>query len=176
MKSKSINRNFLTMFLICIISFGHAEDGYRLWLRYDPIQDAAKRTEYASVVKYIVIERTSPTLDVVERELKTALVGLLGATVSARQVVHENGALVMGTPSNSPIIASLHLDEKLKGLGDEGFYITSTTVKGKNAWLSRAIRTSEFYMEHFILSSSFKLCSQFKIFRCNWRRKFNTVS
>ena len=110
---------------------GMAEDGYRLWLRYDLMQDATKRKEYTSIIKYIVIEKTSPTLDIAEKELNLAFAGLLGLKTSSSKTVQESGAIVLGTPDNSPLIKSLNLEEKLKTLGDEGFYIASTSIKGK---------------------------------------------
>ena len=111
-----------------------AEDGYRLWLRYDLMQDATKRKEYTSLIKYIVVEKTSPTLDIAEKELNLAFAGLLGSKASSSKAVQESGAIVLGTADNSPLIKSLNLEEKLKTLGDEGFYIVSTIDQRKKMY------------------------------------------
>jgi len=124
-------RSVLLVILLGMGASAIAEDGYRLWLRYDLMQDAAKRKEYSSLIKYFVVEKTSPTLEVAEKELSLALAGLLGLKTSSTKDVQESGAIVLGTSDTSPLIKSLNLQEKLKTLGDEGFYIVSTTIKGK---------------------------------------------
>jgi len=59
-----------------------ADDGYRLWLRYDRIADEPLRAAYASVTQQIVFTTPtgtdSSTLAVAREELTTALRGLLG--------------------------------------------------------------------------------------------------
>src|SRR5688572_1006260 len=124
-------RRFLIVILLGMSTSGIAEDGYRLWLRYDLMQDATTRKAYTSAIKYIVIEKTSPTLEVAEKELTLAFAGLLGLKTSSNKDVQESGAIVLGTVDSSPLIKSLNLEDKLKTLGDEGFYIVSTTIKGK---------------------------------------------
>ena len=131
MTSTPLLRSVLLVILLGISASAIGEDGYRLWLRYDLMQDATKRREYSSLIKYIVVEKTSPTLDVAEKELNLALAGLLGSKASSSKGVQESGAIVLGTGDSSPLIKSLNLEEKLKTLGDEGFYIVSTTIKGK---------------------------------------------
>ena len=131
MTSTPLLHSVLLVILLGTSASAVAEDGYRLWLRYDLMQDATKRKEYSSLIKYIVVEKTSPTLDVAEKELSLALAGLLGSKTSSSKDVQESGAIVLGTGDSSPLIKSLNLQEKLKTLGDEGFYIASTTIKGK---------------------------------------------
>ena len=131
MTSTPLLRSVLLVILLGMGVSAIAEDGYRLWLRYDLMQDATKRKEYSSLIKYIVVEKTSPTLDVAEKELSLALAGLLGLNTASSKDVRESGAIVLGTSDTSPLIKSLNLQEKLKTLGDEGFYIVSTTIKGK---------------------------------------------
>jgi alpha-glucuronidase len=130
MISIAIRSRILVAILMCITTLSSvAEDGYRLWLRYDPIQDATKRKEYESVVKYIIVEKRTPAFEVAEKELKLALGGLIGLDPASAHSLQEAGALVIGTPASSPLIASLNL--KLNGLGEEGYYILSTVIKGK---------------------------------------------
>jgi len=131
MMSISAARSFLLLLIIVTGSSCLAEDGYRLWLRYDPLQDAVKRKEYTSFIKYLVIEKTSPTLEVAEKELRLALGGLLEVNLSSSKVIGESGAIVLGTPETSATIRSLKLDDKLRIAGDEGFVIVSKSIKGK---------------------------------------------
>ena len=131
MISMPLVRYVLIVILMATCASAMAEDGYRLWLRYDLMQDASKRKEYTTLIKYLVVEKASPTLDIAEQELNLALAGLLGVKTSSSKAVHDSGAIVLGTANNSPLIKSLNLEEKLKTLGDEGFYIVSTSIKGK---------------------------------------------
>ncbi|HZL46176.1 MAG TPA: alpha-glucuronidase family glycosyl hydrolase [Opitutaceae bacterium] len=61
-----------------------AEDGYRLWLRYDRIADDAQRTAYAAAFGHVVLATPagadSPTIAAARDELMTGLSGLLGIT------------------------------------------------------------------------------------------------
>ncbi|HEX6223182.1 MAG TPA: alpha-glucuronidase family glycosyl hydrolase [Chryseolinea sp.] len=121
----------LLCLLLLIGSSGFAEDGYRLWLRYDLLNDVKKRQEYIPSTKYIVVEQSSPTLEIAAKELQLALTGLLGVNVTPVKQLQESGGIILGTSATSPIIRSLKLDGKLTQAGGEGFLILSTLVKGK---------------------------------------------
>jgi alpha-glucuronidase len=108
-----------------------AEDGYRLWLRYDKISDPQLLAEYNKNITGWMIEGNSPELAAASKELHTGLNGLLGVTIPSERSVKRNGIIVAGTPASSPLIKSLKLEEKLKGLGDEGYIITSSVYKKK---------------------------------------------
>lgn len=116
------------LFLLFAILLSHAskaEDGYRLWLRYDLITDAQQLDVYRQSLQHYIIEEQSPTLEVVEQELKTALQGLLGTSITEASTPATKGLLILGTPSSSPIVKGLKLEDKLKTVGKEGFVITS---------------------------------------------------
>jgi alpha-glucuronidase len=108
-----------------------AEDGYRLWQRYDQIQDASRLQAYQQAVTQIVVEGSSPTLTVAQKELTTALSGLLGKPVPVSQRISQAGALVAGTPASSAFIKGLNLNNRLKALGEEGYLLLSTTTGGQ---------------------------------------------
>ena len=76
---------FAAVLLLALPALGlRAEDGYRLWLRYDPLP-AAQRTAYASL-KQVVLATTdgteSPTIAAAREELALGFKGLLGADVT----------------------------------------------------------------------------------------------
>ena len=115
----------LALILLCgAPAFALAEDGYDLWLRYRPVE-AAARSPYLAQARSVVGGNPSPILNSAGRELVRGLSGLLarpqqeGATVAP-------GALVYGTPLSSPIIAALKLD--LTEAGEEGYVIRSAMV------------------------------------------------
>ncbi len=63
-----------------------AEDGYRLWMRYDRIDDAGLRAGYAAAIAKVVLTTPdgadSPTLSAARGELAAGLGGLLGTPAS----------------------------------------------------------------------------------------------
>jgi alpha-glucuronidase len=114
-------------------SRARADDGYDLWLRYRPVADRARWNEYRAGLVALVIQGDSPTLRAASDELTMGLRRMLGADLLAAKVVARDGAVVIGTPAGSPIIASLGLARELSPLGSEGFLIRAVTVNGKRA-------------------------------------------
>ncbi|WP_224998358.1 alpha-glucuronidase family glycosyl hydrolase [Cesiribacter sp. SM1] len=130
-----LSRLFFAPLLLLLLATGfpcRAEDGYRLWLRYDQIQDAGSLKNYRQSIKEIVLQANSPVTEAAGQELSRGLGGLLGTAVPITQKLSQQGAVVAGTPANSPLIASLKLGDKLSSLGDEGYLLLSTRLQGKN--------------------------------------------
>jgi alpha-glucuronidase len=107
------------------------EDGYDLWLRYRQITNEARLLEYRAAFSAIVAEGSSPTLDAARDELERGLSGLLARPIPRADVVAANGALIVGTPKSSRVVASVVPASALRPAGDEGFVIRSATVNGK---------------------------------------------
>ncbi len=136
-------------------------DGSQLWLNYRLVKDTARLSEYRAAATAIVVENydanptfrhsrngvewtpqrpsnakeTVPasTLEAARLELSRAMSGLLGQDVPYAASVAKDGAIVVGTPESSPLIAALNLDADLAAVGDEGYLIRSATVGGKAA-------------------------------------------
>ena len=58
------------------------EDGYRLWLKYDLLDDAGLRTRYAARLQQIHLAGDSATTGVIREELELALPALLGQKIT----------------------------------------------------------------------------------------------
>ncbi|MDJ1479471.1 alpha-glucuronidase family glycosyl hydrolase [Cytophagaceae bacterium YF14B1] len=128
MKLFSINTLLLLFALISFSSSGYAEDGYRLWLRYDKLADPAKIAAYRNAISQIVLDGQSETIQAAREELTLGLKGLLGTDVSFVNQATKVGTLIVGTPSTSKLIASLNLKNQLSTIGNEGFIIQRTQV------------------------------------------------
>src|SRR5438309_8692487 len=88
---------FLCLLLLSFASF--AEDGYRLWLRYDKIEDAALLQQYKSKIGSIVLNgASSPTLTVAKKELLAGLQGLLGTKIAEVKTAINNSVAVCINP------------------------------------------------------------------------------
>ncbi len=105
------------------------EDGYRLWLRYAPPGEAAKR--YRKHVRQLRVEGASPTAGVIREELLSATSSLLGNAVPVNGHNLANETVLVGTPTNSSLIRDLNWAADLVIVGDEGFIIRSAHVGSK---------------------------------------------
>ena len=123
---------FLPKIAMAVLAFAvtsaSAEDGYRLWLRYDPLPKASLNV-YRSRLTTIVVPGSSPTVDAIRAELTKGLSGLLNRNMLVTNEADRDGALLVGTPESSPQIASLRLERQLDRLGPEGFMIRSVRLR-----------------------------------------------
>ena len=120
----------LLMALVCHFSQVHAEDGYRLWMRYDPIKDSARLSQCRTTFTALLIATGSPTEDAIKSELVNGIGGLIKDKIPLVKSVDRDGILVVGTPKNSPLIASLPWAKELEDLGPEGYSIRSIKING----------------------------------------------
>ncbi len=118
----------LATLILVLSASAKAEDGYRLWLRYDLLSESSA-IQYRTRIKALVVEGQSETSNAIRNELSTALTGLLGQAPTSKA---GNNALIVGTPSNSQLIASLGWKNELSRLGPEGYIIKTTSV-GKHS-------------------------------------------
>lgn len=120
----------ILFFLCCtlVIFKVGAEDGYRLWLRYDKINNNQVLLQYRSVISSIEFIGNSPTLQVAKKELLTGLEALLDKKI---QIINNNGALLVGLSSTITIGKEI-IASDLKKVGAEGFVISSIKQNKKN--------------------------------------------
>lgn len=122
----------ILLFLAWICTYIHpgvAQSGYRLWLDFKPLA-----AEPASVYKRQVASLLFPTVNqmdsIAKQELLAALDGLLGQQPQSVDAL-EAGTLAVGTPSTLPWLNSEAVANRLHGIGDEGYCIHTSTIKGK---------------------------------------------
>src|SRR6187402_636636 len=120
-----MHRKLIIIVLSLAVSEVLAEDGYRLWLRYDAIKNSEILKEYQSSIQSLYLEKPTATLNVAKAELLMATKGLLGISLGSSTNVNSHGTLILGTPATSKLIASLRLDEQLGTVGPEGYVIIS---------------------------------------------------
>ncbi len=78
-----LHRNVFLLLLLVVAATlrSRADDGYRLWLKYDRIADAAPRQQYQRAAQFIANPGTTPVLRAAAGELQRGLSGLLGQVV-----------------------------------------------------------------------------------------------
>lgn len=107
-----------------------AEDGYRLWLRYDSLPAQMVKV-YGPRVTSIVVQGNSATLEAIRLELVNGCTGLLGKSLAVVEKVDNDGAVIVGTPKSSPLIANLKWAKQLAELSAGGFVIRSVKLEGR---------------------------------------------
>jgi alpha-glucuronidase len=120
----------LCLFFFSVLAVS-ADDGYRLWLRYELVSSAKLLANYRSAITSIHFPGTSPSLNAAKDELQMGLEGLLGKKVSLQNNTAFN-QLVIGTAKSNAVIAALSLSQQLTKAGDEGFVIVTSKQDQKN--------------------------------------------
>ena len=119
----------LLLTVLLLTTLCHAEDGYRLWLRYDKVENENLLQQYRSRISSFLFYGNSPTLIAAKNELRTGLHGLLDKKITdASSAI--NGSIIIFTKGSKGVVAS----EKIFGydsLGKEGFIIRSLSENGK---------------------------------------------
>jgi len=130
--------SLLILLAFLVASEAQADDGYALWLRYHPVSDAALLQQYRGSITALIMDDNSPTLRVAREEMRRGLRGLLDAEIPLVHAVTREGALVVGTPARSSLIASLDLGAALQQAGDQGFVIWTLLIDDKQATIITA--------------------------------------
>ncbi|MFN7116729.1 MAG: alpha-glucuronidase family glycosyl hydrolase [Saprospiraceae bacterium] len=89
-----------------------ADDGYRLWLKYDLIPDVTIRNQYLASAKYIATVSNDAIVKTAVQELQTGLQGLLGKPIPLYSDVTKSGGVILRI-----------LTQKDQNIGNEGFII-----------------------------------------------------
>jgi alpha-glucuronidase len=106
-----------------------ADDGYRLWLAYRPIEDTNLASRYRAALTTVAVNSSSPTLAAARDELLVGLKSLLGIPVELAEA--KSASLVVGTTRSEPLISSFNLTAELDSVGVEGFVIRHLESAGQ---------------------------------------------
>jgi len=128
----------LTALLLLIAVSVRAEDGHRLWLRYDKISNQAKYTSYRQSIKQLIFPAPSPMLKAAKDELEKGLSGLLNLQPKEGNSLTASQTLIIGTPQTSKLLASAEFKALLKNAGTEGYIIKTAIIVGKKCTIIAA--------------------------------------
>ncbi|USX24049.1 alpha-glucuronidase [Oxalobacteraceae bacterium OTU3CINTB1] len=115
------------------------EDGYDLWLRYQPLERAAQAKLQPQARTLVLSGKPSPTTQAALSELQKGLQGMLGGAPATSTAIRD-GSLVLATPAGLPELAasSSPLRAELAALGQEGYLLRKTRLQGHNVTLIAA--------------------------------------
>ncbi len=115
--------------LVVSTVIARAENGYRLWLRYDLIKNTQLLNDYRQQISGIFFGGKSPTLTIAANDLQNGLGGLLGKQINAGNQIGDH-YIVAGKPADiSAMPASIK--NKLQKAGSEGYLIETAVIGQK---------------------------------------------
>ena len=112
------------LFILLFTTFSlkiQAEDGYELWLRYAPVTNAQRATEYKTQIKALAIYSNSATMQAATEELNRGLSGLLKKKIP----LSKTGNVIIGSAQNVAISKSLISIKTQLSVENEGYIILS---------------------------------------------------
>jgi alpha-glucuronidase len=119
--------SFVILFLTG--TYLQAEDGYKLWLRYERIKNSSILKQYANYLKGIITE-SGVTSDVAATELLSGIEGITGKKPLPQQQISEGS--ILAVTLSSPLLQTANLSPRSAALGEEGYLIISRKIQGKN--------------------------------------------
>lgn len=100
-----------------------ADDGYRLWLRFDKVSDASRLSAYQEAIQQVFIDGEGEILHTAGTELTRALAGLLGREVPLLESAGAKPGILAGLIGQSTLIDQLVPDATKSQIEPEGFAI-----------------------------------------------------
>ncbi|WP_373496564.1 alpha-glucuronidase family glycosyl hydrolase [Aquiflexum sp.] len=118
---KITSLSLLFLFVTCIAT---ANDGYKLWLQYFPFENQAVSDYYRDYLENINIVGTSPTIDVIQKELEIAASGFLNNNVKP-SFKHSGDSNIcwIGKADDLPADLKSNFGQKLNEIGKEGYWL-----------------------------------------------------
>jgi alpha-glucuronidase len=100
-------RKPIFILLLFISSIAFADDGSKLWLKYDLIKEAKQRESYAPFTKFIAVSSDNQTLKIASEELQMGLQVLLGKKIATVKTATSTGGILLNVNKNAPSNANL---------------------------------------------------------------------
>lgn len=141
----------LSLLLALCTTVATAEDGYRLWLRYDQIADQATRNSYLDRIHQLTVEGDGAITSTALNELSAGLDGLLGQRIPLATNAAQTSGIIAGVSGKSALIDQLLSRDEIAAIGEEGFLLIEKT-HGEHRQIVIAARD-----EHGLLYGAFRL-------------------
>lgn len=126
-----MRRSLITVVILLMIWLNqpcHSENGYNLWLRYSPVNNATLKAQYRSYLNQIYFPTGSDRLKAAFDELSLGLNGLIG--INPQLLSKPLGGTIIGTSDKIGTLKKFVRDSVLKKIGSEGFIIKAINQAG----------------------------------------------
>jgi alpha-glucuronidase len=123
-------RHKIYLFLLLLASIvAKADDGYRLWLKFDLLKNASVRAQYLPYTQYIAYSSADPVAQTAAKELQAGLQGLLGKSIRLQNTANAAPGGI-GLTLNATPIASLGTEGYTLALQNGRISISANTPSG----------------------------------------------
>ena len=137
------------MFLfVVLIANCQAEDGYRLWLRYDRITTNNLLQQYKSQIQSVQFIGSGSTTEAAKLELMNGLEGLIGKVAESKSIGNASVIVFLKKDSRGISIPSkINYDQ----LGNEGFAIAASNNSQRQLFITANTEVGILYgVFHFL--------------------------
>ena len=122
-----------TIFLLALIHITvNAEDGYRLWLRYNKIENESVRRSYQEAIQQLIMDGKSMILETAGKELTLGLSGLFDQKFELGSNLDQKPGIIAGLVGQSKIIDQLVSGTTAEKINPEGFILCRRQYGGHN--------------------------------------------
>jgi alpha-glucuronidase len=121
-----------SLFYLFHVNISLADDGYRLWLKYDLIQDPEVLKSYKQAIKNQYVIGSSETIDIIKKELNLAFGGLFGELIPEEKTFTANSVNISLIDDLPDEILNQLDPERIKNQ-TEGFLIKTIRLNDKKA-------------------------------------------
>lgn len=108
-----------------------ADDGYRLWLRFDEISDQSLRDSYRDAFRSVYVDGAGAISQTAAKELVSGLSGLLGREVPLLDQPGDTPGVVAGVLGKSRLIDQLAVGYDVMQIGAEGYSLFRKNHNGR---------------------------------------------
>lgn len=132
-KPKPMRKPVLLSFLLLIGLFFNAlaNDGYKLWLDYHPIQESELKTQVKNLLDGVFFYGENDTYQVIKKELVLASKNMLGQSPIYSLERLGNTKLWIGTRDQLSQVLSLTQQGEISKLGSDGYWRGPLVFEGK---------------------------------------------
>ncbi len=123
--------------LIAHLATLQAEDGYELWLRYNPVSNNDLKTSYSQAITNVVCVEDSEVFDSAKKEILLGLNGLLETNLSTSKQRNTN-TLILGTAKGNKTIKTFVSKKEFKQAGKEGYILKHVSTDDSNTTIIAA--------------------------------------
>jgi alpha-glucuronidase len=111
-------------------SFGN--DGYKLWLDYQPIKDHELKSDISELMSGVYFFGKNPTYDAIKNELNLASKSWIETNPKYTQERLQTAKFYLGTREEFSQVLSLNQQAEIKALGEDGYWTGPIEIEGKN--------------------------------------------
>ncbi|TXE10280.1 alpha-glucuronidase family glycosyl hydrolase [Algoriphagus aquimarinus] len=124
---------YLTVLIWLFISLNSfANDGYKLWLDYQPISDSQLKSEIELLLSGVYFYGENPTYEAIRNELNLASKSMLDKAPIYSKERLQNTKLWIGSREQLSQVLSLDQQAEIKALGDDGYWRGNIELDGKS--------------------------------------------